>query len=116
MSSVEATSSAQDGLSKSSIHQILYADCPNVSPHPSPWAFMNLLSPDGGTLLERMKISRAALLDQRIMYHELIRLLVLSEGEVVIDYQDSFCIKVSSVTIVNDREVFTPLYTITPAL
>jgi hypothetical protein len=99
-----------------SIHQILYADNPNLLLIPHQWAFMNISSPDGGLLHSRVKISRSALHDQQMMFYELLRLGILTDGEVVIEYLDSFTIRVSSVENYRGREVARLLFTMTPAL
>lgn len=99
-----------------SLHQVLYADNPNLLLIPHRRAFMNIWSPDGGLLHSRIGISRNALHDQQVMFYELLRLGILTEGEVVVEYLDSFTIRVSSVEEYRGREVARLLFTMTPAL
>jgi hypothetical protein len=51
-----------------------------------------------------------------MMFYELLRLGILTDGEVVIEYLDSFTIRVSSVENYRGREVARLLFTMTPAL
>jgi len=113
MSSAEA-SSVTEGIGN--LMQIPYADVPNISMIPHPWAYLDLYSPDGGLLRSRLQMHRNALHDATAMHRELCRLGLITEGEIVVDYRDSFHVQVCSVYLDEDREIFTPIFTLAPAL
>lgn len=115
MNSAELPSDPTPALQMGLI-QSLYSDNLNVHPMNAPWVFMDIWTPDGGLIQERLQISRASLHDQRTMWHELIRTHVIDAGEVVVEYLPSFHVKVYGVELDEDREVLTHLFTLVPCL